>query len=126
MIITKVTNEPNVRYAYLNIFPDQFKTEKEKQDVSWIKNTMDYFANVAYAQYRKHRQTFVKNYDLMKGIIDYTVLPNPRLPTSSINVPSSKALSKLIEASKSKSRSIGVSITGNVLPAFVFFILIFQ
>ncbi len=72
MIITKVTNEPNVRYAYLNIFPDQFKTEKEKQDVSWIKNTMDYFANVAYAQYRKHRQTFVKNYDLMKGIIDYS------------------------------------------------------
>jgi len=71
MIITRVTNEPNVRYAYLNIFPDQFKTTKEKEDTSWIKNTMDYFANVAFAQYRKHRDTFVKNYDLMKGIIDY-------------------------------------------------------
>lgn len=70
MIITRVTNEPNIRYAYLNIFPDQFKTEKEKEDESWIKNTMDYFANVAYAQYRKHRDTFVKNYNLMKGIID--------------------------------------------------------
>lgn len=71
-IITRVTNEPNIRYAYLNIFPDQFKTEQEKQDDSWVKNTMDYFANVAFAQYRKHLKTFVKNYDLMKGIIDYT------------------------------------------------------
>ena len=72
MIITRVTNEPNIRYAYLNIFPDQFKTEKQKQDPSWVKNTMDYFANVAFAQYMKHKKTFVKNYDLMKGIIDYT------------------------------------------------------
>src|SRR5690349_7687066 len=71
MIITRVTNTDNIRYAYLNIFPDQFRSEKEKEDPSWIKNTMDYFANVAYAQYRKHRDTFVKTYDLMKGIIDY-------------------------------------------------------
>lgn len=72
MIIDYVKNEPNIRYAYLNIYPDQFKTDKEKEDPSWIKNTMDYFANVAYAQYKKHRHTFVKNYDLMKGIIDYS------------------------------------------------------
>ena len=46
MIITHVTNDVNVRYAYLNIFPDQFKTDKEKLgNESWIKNTMDYFAN---------------------------------------------------------------------------------
>jgi hypothetical protein len=55
--------------AYLNIFPDQFKTDKEKEDDSWIKNTMDYFANRAYAEYTKNRDTFVKNYDLMKGIL---------------------------------------------------------
>lgn len=72
MIINHVTKEENIRFAYLNIYPDQFKTDKEKEDESYIKNTMDYFANVAYAQYRKHRRTFVKNYDLMKGIIDYT------------------------------------------------------
>jgi hypothetical protein len=72
MIITKVTNDVNIRYAYLNLFPDQFKTEKEKlSNESWIKNTMDYFANVAFAQYKRHRDTFVKNYDLMKGIIDW-------------------------------------------------------
>lgn len=71
MIVTRVTNTDNIRYAYLNIFPDQFRTEKEKEDPTWIKNTMDYFANVAYAQYRKNRDTFCKNYDLLKGIISW-------------------------------------------------------
>ena len=69
MSIIRYTKDATIRYAYLNIFPDQFKTEKEKQDESWIKNTMDYFANKAYAEYVKNRDTFVKNYDLMKGIL---------------------------------------------------------
>lgn len=69
MSIIRYTEDATIRYAYLNIFPDQFKTEKEKQDESWIKNTMDYFANKAYAEYMKNRNTFVKNYDLMKGIL---------------------------------------------------------
>lgn len=69
MIITHTSLAQTLPYAYLNIFPDQFKTEKEKQDNGWIKNTMDYFANVAYAQYKKNRETFVGNYDLLKGII---------------------------------------------------------
>lgn len=69
MAIIRYTKDATIRYAYLNIFPDQFKTEKEKQDESWIKNTMDYFANKAYAEYVKNRDTFVKNYDLMKGIL---------------------------------------------------------
>ena len=69
MSIIRYTKDSTIRYAYLNIFPDQFKTEKEKQDESWIKNTMDYFANKAYAEYVKNRDTFVKNYDLVKGIL---------------------------------------------------------
>lgn len=69
MAIIRHTKDENIRYAYLNIFPDQFKTEKEKQNDSWIKNTMDYFANRAYAEYIKSRDTFVKNYDLVKGIL---------------------------------------------------------
>ena len=69
MAIIRYTKDATIRYAYLNIFPDQFKTEKEKQDESWIKNTMDYFANKAYSEYIKNRDTFVKNYDLMKGIL---------------------------------------------------------
>jgi hypothetical protein len=69
MAIIRYTKDATIRYAYLNIFPDQFKTEKEKEDESWIKNTMDYFANKAYAEFVKNRDTFVKNYDLMKGIL---------------------------------------------------------
>ena len=69
MAIIRYTKDATIRYAYLNIFPDQFKTEKEKQDESWIKNTMDYFSNKAYAEYVKNRDTFVKNYDLIKGIL---------------------------------------------------------
>ena len=69
MAIIRYTKDATIRYAYLNVFPDQFKTEKEKQDESWIKNTMDYFSNKAYAEYVKNRDTFVKNYDLVKGIL---------------------------------------------------------
>jgi hypothetical protein len=69
MSIIRYTKDATIRYAYLNIFPDQFKTEKEKQDESWIKNTMDYFSNKAYSEYIKNRDTFVKNYDLIKGIL---------------------------------------------------------
>jgi hypothetical protein len=70
MAIIKYTkNSNNIKYAYLNIFPDQFKTEKEKEEDTWIKETMDYFANKAYAEYVKNRETFVKNYDLVKGIL---------------------------------------------------------
>jgi hypothetical protein len=69
MAIIRYTKDATIRYAYLNIFPDQFKTEREKMDESWIKNSMDYFANKAYAEYVKNRDTFVKNYDLVKGIL---------------------------------------------------------
>jgi hypothetical protein len=69
MAIIRYTKDATIRYAYLNIFPDQFKTEEEKKDESWIKNTMDYFANKAYAEYVKNRDTFVGNYDLVKGIL---------------------------------------------------------
>src|SRR6476620_8033250 len=69
MAIIRYTKDATIRYAYLNIFPDQFKTEKEKQDESWIKNTMDYFANKAYVEYTKNRESFSKNYDLVNGIL---------------------------------------------------------
>ena len=50
MAIIRYTKDATIRYAYLNIFPDQFKTDEEKQDEGWIKNTMDYFANKANAE----------------------------------------------------------------------------
>jgi len=69
MAIIRYTNDSTIKYAYLNIFPDQFKTAKQKKDDSWVKNTMDYFANQSYAMYVRNRETFAKNYDLMKGIL---------------------------------------------------------
>ena len=69
MAIIINTKEATLQYAYLNIFPDQFKTEKQKENPTWIKNTMDYFANRAYADYVSHVNSFVKNYDLVKGIL---------------------------------------------------------
>lgn len=69
MAIIVNNKDENIRYAYLNIFPDQFKTEKQKENPSWIKNTMDYFSNRAYAEYKKNVDTFVPNYDLVKGIL---------------------------------------------------------
>lgn len=69
MAIIRYTKDSSIKYAYLNIFPDQFKTEKQKQKDAYVKNTMDYFANRAYAEYIKNRESFVKNYDLVKGIL---------------------------------------------------------
>lgn len=69
MAIIIYTKDSNIKYAYLNIFPDQFRTERQKKQPAYIKNTMDYFANRAYAEYVKNRDSFVKNYDLVKGIL---------------------------------------------------------
>lgn len=69
MAIIKHVKDENIKYAYLNVFPDQFKSEKEKEDKGWIKQTIDYFSNKAYAEYVRNKETFVKNYDLMKGIL---------------------------------------------------------
>lgn len=69
MAIIQHTKDDNIKYEYLNIFPDQFKSEKFKEKDSYVKSTMDYFSNRAYAEYTKNRQSFVKNYDLVKGIL---------------------------------------------------------
>jgi hypothetical protein len=69
MAIIRHTKDETIRYAYLNIFPDQFKTTKEKEDDSYVKNTMDYFSNKGYSEYIKNNNTFVKNYDLLNGIL---------------------------------------------------------
>jgi hypothetical protein len=70
MIITRSDSDVNLGYSYLNNYPDPFKSEEEKlTNESYIKNTLDYFANMAYTQYKTNKETFVKNYDLMKGII---------------------------------------------------------
>jgi hypothetical protein len=59
----------NMDWARWNIYPDQFVSESEKRGKNWIKSNMDYFANVAYSQFIKAKETFVRNYNLVKGII---------------------------------------------------------
>lgn len=52
-----------------NLFPDQYVSEKEKYSEKWIKTNMDYFANVAQAQYHANVKDITRNYKLLKGIL---------------------------------------------------------
>lgn len=68
MIITHQALQ-DIRQAYLNIYPDQFVSEKEKMTEGYVKQAVDYFSNIAYRQFVKNRDTFSKNYNLVKGIL---------------------------------------------------------
>jgi hypothetical protein len=63
------SKDQNLDWARWNIYPDQFVPEKEKSSDNWIKSNMDYFANVGYSQFIKNKDTFVNNYNLVKGIL---------------------------------------------------------
>jgi hypothetical protein len=63
------SKDQNLDWARWNIYPDQFVPESEKSQDDWIKSNMDYFANVAYSQFIKGKDTFVNNYNLVKGIL---------------------------------------------------------
>lgn len=63
------SKDQNLDWARWNIYPDQFVPESEKHDDDWIKSNMDYFANVGYSQFIKGKDTFVNNYNLVKGIL---------------------------------------------------------
>lgn len=70
MIIEKTTTGA-IPELYLSSFPDQFKTEKYKTtNKDYIKQTMDFFANATYAQYMVNKDTFSKNYNLVKGVME--------------------------------------------------------
>jgi hypothetical protein len=60
----------NIDYSQYNIYPDQFVSQKTKQSNNWIKENMDYFANVSYSQFVKAKDTFLRNYNLVKGNLD--------------------------------------------------------
>ena len=52
-----------------NLYPDQYVTEKEKTQPSWIKINLDYFSQQALSQYAQNEKEVVKNYRLLKGIL---------------------------------------------------------
>lgn len=57
-----------VNHAYF--YPKQFISKKEKESESWIKSTLDYFANIAFAQY-KQNVNFRQNYRLFNGEFNF-------------------------------------------------------
>jgi hypothetical protein len=69
MAIIVHTKDQNMDWARWNLYPDQFVSEKDKKGNDWIKANMDYFANVAYSQFIKAKDTFLHNYNLVKGIL---------------------------------------------------------
>lgn len=74
-----------VNHAYF--YPEQFVSLTDKQKEHWIKSTMDYFANIAFAQY-KQNITFRKNYRLLNGefnFSDYTNVPEMQELISYLN-----------------------------------------
>lgn len=83
---------------FLNMYPDQFVSEKEKQEDEWIKRTMDYFATVALDSYNRNKKSFGKNYDLVKGKLN----PSDLLEEEEVNsfvgdIISNTALPKYIQ-----------------------------
>lgn len=68
-MIIQAIKDQTINFEYLHIYPDQFVTEAQRRSPEFAKSTMDYFANKAYVQYFRNRETFVKNYDLIKGIL---------------------------------------------------------
>ena len=57
-----------VNHAYF--YPKQFISKKEKESEHWVKSTLDYFANIAFAQY-KQNVSFRKNYRLFNGDFNF-------------------------------------------------------
>lgn len=67
MSIITHTKGGNLLHEYLSVFPDQYVSQKEKESDAFIKQNMDYFANIAYAQYNRKKKKISRNYDLVKG-----------------------------------------------------------
>lgn len=69
-MIIEVLKEYHDPLNHTYFYPKQFTTRKEKETESFIKSTMDYFANIAFAQY-KQNINFRKNYRLYNGEFNF-------------------------------------------------------
>lgn len=65
--LKEYTDPLNHSYFY----PEQFVSRKAKEKEQFIKSTMDYFANIAFAQY-KQNINFRKNYRLYNGEFNFS------------------------------------------------------
>ena len=69
--IKEYTDPLNHSYFY----PEQFISAAKKQKPQWIKSTLDYFANIAFAQYRQNIK-YRKNYRLFNGEFNFNDYTN--------------------------------------------------
>ena len=65
--VLKGYNDP-LNHSYF--YPKQFVTKEEKSTETFIKSNMDYFANIAFAQYKQNVK-FRKNYRLYNGEFNF-------------------------------------------------------
>lgn len=56
-------------YTLLNMYPNQFVSDKEKEEDGWQKLNLDYFYNVATQKYIQNKDRINKNYRLVAGSI---------------------------------------------------------
>lgn len=66
-IIQAVKNYSAPHEVMLNLFPDQFMSDDDKQKDEWIKVNMDYWSTAALAQYTGNKKKIVPNYRLLNG-----------------------------------------------------------
>lgn len=69
MPIILYSKERQPYFEFLTDFPNQYVSQKEKESDDWIQHNMDFFSIQAYKQFVYNRDTFVKNYNLVKGIL---------------------------------------------------------
>jgi len=67
IITTKEANVPQEQF--LNIYPDQFVSDKKKQQDDFLKRNMDYFYTVAINAFSKNHGRCARNYEILKGVI---------------------------------------------------------
>lgn len=69
-MIIEFTKEGNATQDIDMSYPDQFLKESQKlENENWVKNTADYFTNLAYIQYNHNKIRIEGNYNLVKGIL---------------------------------------------------------
>jgi len=69
-MIIEVLKEYHDPLNHSYFYPQQFTTRKEKEKESFVKSTMDYFANIAFAQYKQNVK-YRKNYRLYNGEFNF-------------------------------------------------------
>lgn len=61
--------EDGTDYMTQGQLPDQFVSEEKKRSKTYIKKTLDYLGTIAHSRVMQNNNSFVHNYNLVKGIL---------------------------------------------------------